>query len=173
MLAKYYSSCRIDGHHTLESENIMAPTTSLYSTSTLDVEQATELLEKQSLSDDESYTNESMALPSFSTKTCSRIVGLFRAAIPYTLSIVFLILYLNERERRPNCADLSQGIYSPAQSAIKYEIKVFAENFATKGPYMGQELDGIPNNETDQLWEELYQCMASTSSRLYWHKIFD
>ncbi|KAH8694221.1 hypothetical protein BGW36DRAFT_301024, partial [Talaromyces proteolyticus] len=46
---------------------------------------------------------------------------------------------------------------APAQDAIKYHVKVFAENFVTKGPYMAKEEDGIPSDETDKLWEDLYQ----------------
>jgi hypothetical protein len=36
--------------------------------------------------------------------------------------------------------------------------RVFDENFYTKGPYMGSAKDGIPTDETDGLWEDLYQC---------------
>ena len=75
--------------------------------------------------------------------------------------------------RRSTYGDPSQGIYcmlfvlclktlteiplAPAQDIISYETKVFAENFVTKGPYMGSEQDGLPTNLTDDLWEELYQ----------------
>jgi hypothetical protein len=80
------------------------------------------------------------------------------------------------------CLDPSQGIYctyydfkgissldrspslhscvlpAPANQAIRYMTKVFAENFEKKSPYMGRQEDGIPTDETDVLWENLYQC---------------
>ncbi|KAF2101282.1 hypothetical protein NA57DRAFT_22054, partial [Rhizodiscina lignyota] len=62
------------------------------------------------------------------------------------------------------CTDPSQGIYSPAQDVIEYETRVFAENFVTKGPYMGREEDGIPTDEADHLWEDLYQYGVSRIS---------
>ena len=36
--------------------------------------------------------------------------------------------------------------------------KVFPENFENKGPYMGSPETGLPTDETDALWENLYQC---------------
>ncbi|KIN09166.1 hypothetical protein OIDMADRAFT_111443, partial [Oidiodendron maius Zn] len=46
---------------------------------------------------------------------------------------------------------------APAQDVISYKTTVFAENFVTKGPYMGREEDGLPTDEVDRLWEDLYQ----------------
>lgn len=46
---------------------------------------------------------------------------------------------------------------APAQDAIKYHTVVFPENFATKGPYM-DTANIVPTEETDKLWEDLYQC---------------
>ncbi|MCJ1227899.1 hypothetical protein MMC12_004558 [Toensbergia leucococca] len=50
---------------------------------------------------------------------------------------------------------------APAQEVIEYETRVFAENFISKGPYMGREDTGIPTNETDALWEDLFQFGVS------------
>ena len=54
---------------------------------------------------------------------------------------------------------------APAQNAIKYETKVFEDNFATKGPYMGRDINlpdgGIPTDETDALWDDLFNCAVS------------
>lgn len=47
--------------------------------------------------------------------------------------------------------------------------KVFPENFENKDPYMGSPETGLPTDETDALWEELYQC-KSTSSHLLFSK---
>lgn len=77
--------------------------------------------------------------------------------IPYVLATTFFVLWILARSQRSQCRDPSQGIYSPAQDVIKYETKVFAENFETKGPYMGSPEDGIPTKETDKLWEDLFQ----------------
>jgi hypothetical protein len=49
-------------------------------------------------------------------------------------------------------------LLAPAQQVIRYMTRVFNENFDTKGPYMGSAEDGIPTDETDALWEDLYQC---------------
>jgi hypothetical protein len=48
---------------------------------------------------------------------------------------------------------------APASNVIKYETRVFPENFVNRGPYMGREEDGLPTAETDALWEDLYECM--------------
>lgn len=49
---------------------------------------------------------------------------------------------------------------APAQDVIKYETRVFDENFQAKGPYMGRPDGvpdaGIPTNETDAMWDDLY-----------------
>ena len=52
----------------------------------------------------------------------------------------------------------SQYEIAPAIDAVEYETRLFAENFVTKGPYMGREEDGLPTDETDKLWNELYAC---------------
>ncbi|KAH8647914.1 hypothetical protein BX600DRAFT_518318 [Xylariales sp. PMI_506] len=57
--------------------------------------------------------------------------------------------------------DPSQGIFSPAETAIRYKTVTFQENFATKGMYMGSEVDGLPTDATDQLWDELYNFGTS------------
>lgn len=56
-----------------------------------------------------------------------------------------------------SCRDPSLGFYSPASNVIKYETRVFPENFVNRGPYMGREEDGLPTAETDALWEDLYE----------------
>ena len=88
------------------------------------------------------------------------------------MGVAFALLYY----ARLDCGDVSQIIYckfrpcpvrfkyssssckAPAIEAVEYETRVFAENFVTKGPYMGHEEDGLPTNETDRLWDELYEC---------------
>lgn len=32
----------------------------------------------------------------------------------------------------------------------------------TKSPYMAKEEDGIPSDEADGLWEDLFQCKVSS-----------
>ena len=104
----------------------------------------------------------------------------------YTVIAIQTIAILFMLTRRSRCGDPSQGIYcmlfalnfttlteiplAPAQDIIKYETKVFAENFVTKGPYMGSEQDGLPTNTTDDFWEELYQrtCWILSS----WYSMF-
>ncbi|MCJ1430306.1 hypothetical protein MMC29_008223 [Sticta canariensis] len=78
-------------------------------------------------------------------------------------SLIIVVLALFTRPHHGECKDPSQGIYSPAQDVIEYETQVFDENFQSKGPYMGRPDGmpdaGIPTNETDALWDDLYQCM--------------
>lgn len=82
-----------------------------------------------------------------------------------SLIVIVLALFTARNEE---CKDPSQGIYSPAQDVIEYETRVFDENFQSKGPYMGRPDGspdaGIPTDETDALWEDLYQFGVSQIS---------
>lgn len=150
-------------------EIAMSPASSVFSESTLDGEQQTELLEKQRYSNDLDSSVQSPITEYRSTARRTGLCGAFALCVPYVLSTILLVLWIKEKNKNRTCTDPSQGIFSPAQDVIEYETRVFAENFVTKGPYMGAEGDGIPTNETDRLWEELYQCKSSlhvTSQRL-------
>lgn len=55
------------------------------------------------------------------------------------------------------------NLTAPASDAVVYHKHVFRENFVSKGPYMGRPDGlpeaGLPSDQTDALWEDLYQCM--------------
>jgi hypothetical protein len=117
------------------------------------------------------------------------IALLYVAIIGLSASLVYLVY------RPTRCSDPSQGFYctyhdlqrfsslscsrkanayfgpiAPAQEVIHYVTKVFPENFRNKGPYMGSPETGLPTNETDILWEELYQCEHTFSHTLFLRK---
>ncbi|KAB5563094.1 hypothetical protein GE09DRAFT_1219675 [Coniochaeta sp. 2T2.1] len=48
--------------------------------------------------------------------------------------------------------DPSLGVYSPVNHLVEYHIANVSTGFMTKTPYMG-----FPTDETDKLWEDLYQ----------------
>ncbi|KAH8889433.1 hypothetical protein GQ53DRAFT_652198 [Thozetella sp. PMI_491] len=65
-------------------------------------------------------------------------------------NVVFALALIVVTTRRPT--DLSLGVYSPASHLVEYYTTNITTAFMTKTPYMG-----FPTNETDQLWEDLYQ----------------
>ncbi|KAF2664984.1 hypothetical protein BT63DRAFT_464245 [Microthyrium microscopicum] len=76
----------------------------------------------------------------------------------YTVIICLSGMLLSNvlRNGSPMCGDISQQLFSPASSAISYEITTFGENFYQKTPYMCNVTDGLPTNATDKKWIDLY-----------------
>ncbi|EED15383.1 conserved hypothetical protein [Talaromyces stipitatus ATCC 10500] len=72
------------------------------------------------------------------------------------IAILTLLVYNNFIWTVARPTDPSQILYSPAESTLEYETKVFPENIWTKSPYMTGG-NGLPSNETDGLWDDLYK----------------
>ncbi|RDW82687.1 hypothetical protein BP6252_03799 [Coleophoma cylindrospora] len=65
------------------------------------------------------------------------------------------MLYLGLRKQI--CKDPSIGdFYSPAQDLVEYETVTFPESMWEKSVYMSREHDGIPDDITDIMWNQLY-----------------
>lgn len=94
-----------------------------------------------------------------STKPCKtrwRLVVLIAA--PY-LALATLIVYLiTLRQSYPTYpARLSQTLYSPAQEALKAEIKIFELGFDDGFHDETTVYQGQPSKELDERWEALYE----------------
>lgn len=78
--------------------------------------------------------------------------------ISYLLNILLLILVaILLFARRKKYLDPTVGsLYSPAQDIVSYEIISFPESTENKSPYQANFHTGIPTDEADTLWEELY-----------------
>jgi len=68
-----------------------------------------------------------------------------------TLNIVLtsILLWLVFRPWDP-----SQGVYSPANSVIQYETKVFLPGVGS----LRSQYQGYPDDNMDNAWDDLYKC---------------
>ncbi|KAL9117478.1 MAG: hypothetical protein Q9187_005986 [Circinaria calcarea] len=93
----------------------------------------------------------------------SRVHVTLHIFVLYSIIAGLVVVGLTLLNMPDTCHDPSQGIYSPASDAVAYRNHVFRENFVSKGPYMGRPDgipdEGVPSDQTDALWEDLYQCV--------------
>ncbi len=57
-------------------------------------------------------------------------------------------------------ASILTHVIAPAAGAVEYEVVDFEGHFLTRSPFMG-----IPTDETDRLWESLYDCTLAPIAR--------
>lgn len=81
--------------------------------------------------------------------------GSWHLLFAYTLNLILavVILYLWIMPRDP-----LQGVYSPANSAIEYETKVFLPGVGSER----SQYQGYPDDNMDKAWDDLYKCKCSS-----------